>query len=110
MRGQLDRFLEILGGAEGDLLARLDLDRLARGRIAAHARGALANLQNTKADETDTIALLKVLGDESHQVAEKGFGLLLRHLMILGERGGEMLQAYGIHLRLGCGSRLSGHL
>src|SRR6202035_303626 len=41
-----DRFLEFLGGAEGDLLAGLDLDGFAGGRIAAHARGALAYLQD----------------------------------------------------------------
>src|SRR5258706_15567761 len=43
-----DRFLEFLGGTEGDFLASLDLDRFARGRIAAHARGALAGLQNAQ--------------------------------------------------------------
>ena len=41
-----DGFLELLGGAEGHLLARLDLDRLAGGRIAAHAGGPLAHHQN----------------------------------------------------------------
>jgi hypothetical protein len=37
-------FLELFGCAEGDLLARLYLDRLAGGRIASHARGSLADL------------------------------------------------------------------
>jgi hypothetical protein len=32
-----DGFFEFLGGAKGDLLAGLDLDRLAGGGIAAHA-------------------------------------------------------------------------
>jgi hypothetical protein len=44
-------FFEFLGGAEGDLLAGLDFDRFAGGRVAAHAGGALAHLQNTQADQ-----------------------------------------------------------
>jgi len=39
-----DRFLEFLGGAESDLLARLDLNGLSGGGIATHARGALPHL------------------------------------------------------------------
>src|SRR3954468_8996210 len=90
-----DRFLELLGSAEGDLLARLDLDRLTRGRVAAHARGALADLQNAETDEANADALLEVLCDEIDEVAEKGFRLLLRHLMVLGQRGGEVLETDG---------------
>jgi hypothetical protein len=37
-----DRHLEFLTGAEGDFLARLDLERLAGHRIATHASGAFA--------------------------------------------------------------------
>src|SRR5262245_25196830 len=39
-----DRFLQLLGDAERDLLARLDLDRLAGGGVAPHAGRALAHL------------------------------------------------------------------
>src|SRR5439155_8736612 len=49
----LDRFLEVLGGAESDFLAGLDLDGLTSRGIAAHAGGALAYLQDTKAVEAD---------------------------------------------------------
>ena len=56
-----DGFFEFLGGAEGDLLAGLDFDRLAGGRIPAHAGGALAHLQNTQADQADAIPFLEVL-------------------------------------------------
>src|SRR5215510_5163730 len=45
-RFRLDRFLQLFGGAEGHLLAGLDLDRLTGGGIATHARGALAHLQD----------------------------------------------------------------
>src|SRR6185437_13102268 len=50
-RKALDGFLQFLGGAEGDLLARLDLDRFAGRGIAAHARGALAHLQDAQSVE-----------------------------------------------------------
>src|SRR5581483_1552746 len=59
-----DRFLQLLGGAEGDLLRRLDLDRLAGGGVAAHARGALADLEDAEPNDADALALLQVLGDQ----------------------------------------------
>src|ERR1043166_6820267 len=96
-----DRFLQLLGGAEGNLLARLDLDRLAGRGIAAHARGALAHLKHAEADEANAIALLQMLGDEIDKIAEEGFGLLLRHLMALSQRGGEVLEADGVLLGFG---------
>src|SRR6266849_1085226 len=90
--GALHRFLELLGGAEGDFLARLDLDRLAGRRVAAHAGGALAHLQNAEAADADAVALLEVLGHQADKVAEDRLGLLFRHLMGFREIGGEMLQ------------------
>src|ERR1700761_4071539 len=67
----LDRFLQFLGGAEGDLLARLDLDGFARRRIAAHAGGALAHDENAQTVETDAGALLQMLGDRRDRVVEE---------------------------------------
>src|SRR5262245_5158879 len=61
-----DRLLELLGGAERDLLARLDLDRLAGGRIASHARRALPDLQDAEPADADAVALLQVLADVGH--------------------------------------------
>src|SRR6187551_163494 len=49
---------EFLRGAERDLLARLDLDRFAGRGVAAHAGGALANLQDAEAADADPVALL----------------------------------------------------
>ena len=88
----VDSFLELLGGAEGNLLARLDLDRLAGRGIAAHARGALADHEDAEPVEADAVALLEVLGEEADQIAEKGLGLLLRHFMVAGQSGGELLE------------------
>ena len=69
----------------------------------------LRTTQNAETDETNAVALLEVLGDEIDQVAENGFRLLLRHLVVSGQCGGEVLETDGIHLGLGCGSGLSGH-
>src|SRR4051812_13203796 len=90
-----DGFLQLLGRAEGDLLAGLDVDRLAGGGIAPHAGGALANLENAETHDADSLALLQVLGDARHQVAENGFSLLLRQFMFFGQCRREMLERNG---------------
>src|SRR5262245_19177284 len=87
-----DGFLEFLGGPEGDLLRRLDLDRLAGRRIAAHAGSALAYHQDPQPADADAIALLEMLGHQTDEITEHGFSLLLRQLMRLRQIGGEMLQ------------------
>src|SRR3954452_18532456 len=94
-KARLDGFLEFLGGAEGDLLAGLDLDRLAGGGVAAHARGALANLQDAEADDADAFALLEMLGHARYQIAEDGLGLLLRQFVLFGQCRREMLERNG---------------
>src|SRR6202521_2907160 len=91
----LDRFLEFLGGAEGDLLARLDLDRLAGGRIAPHASGALADLKDAETADAEAVAFLQVLRHQADEVAENRFGLLFCHFMGNGKGGGDMLQGNG---------------
>src|SRR5262245_39398133 len=58
----LDGFLQLLRGAEGDLLAGLDLG-LARRGVAPHARRTLANLEDAKAAHADAAALLQVSCD-----------------------------------------------
>src|SRR3954447_3436433 len=90
-----DGFLQLLGGAEGDLLAGFDVDRFAGGGIAAHAGGALAHLEDAEADNTDALALLEMLGDARDQGAQNGFGLLLRQLMLFRQRCREMLERDG---------------
>src|SRR3977135_3303932 len=72
-----DGFLQLLRGAERDLLARLDLDRLAGRRVAAHARGALAHLQDAEPADADARTALEVLGDCRDHLFEHGHDLLL---------------------------------
>ena len=43
-----DRFLEIFGSAERDLLAGLDLDGLTGRGIASHAGGAMPDLEDAQ--------------------------------------------------------------
>src|SRR5216683_4520863 len=93
---RLDGFFELLGGAEGHLLAGLDLDRFAGRRVAPHAGGALAHLEDAEAADADAVALLEVLGYQADQIAEHRLGLLLRHFMGFREIRGEMLQGHGI--------------
>src|SRR6202171_209437 len=72
-----DGFLELLGRAEGDLLAGLDVDRFAGGRVAAHAGGALAYLQDAEADDADAVALLQMLSHPADHGVQDGLSLLL---------------------------------
>ena len=88
-------FLEFLGRAEGNLLAGLDLNRFAGGGVAAHAGGALANLEDAEPDDADALALLQVLGDAANQVAQDLFGLLLGQFLVFGDRRRQMLQRDG---------------
>src|SRR6266478_2429859 len=82
---RLDGFLQFLRGAKRDLLARLDLDRLAGRGIAAHARGALAHLQDAETANPDAVALLQVLDDDVDHAAEDRLGLLLGKLVTFGD-------------------------
>src|SRR4029079_15687940 len=82
LREASDRFLELLGGSECNLLRRLDLDRFASGGVAAHTRRTPTDLQDAEAGHTHLVALLQVLDngvDESAQEFRSGF---LRHLML----------------------------
>src|SRR5690348_5600577 len=99
-----DRLFEFFRGAEGHFLRGLDLHRLTRRRVAAHAGGALAHHENAETDEANAIAFLEVLGEAGHQVVEQSFGLLLRHVVALGQFGREMFRRDGGLLGFcGCG-------
>src|SRR5690606_38224282 len=90
-----DRFLEFLGGAEGNLLRRLDLDLLAGRRVAAHAGGALTHLKDTEPANANALAFLEALDHQADHVAEDSLGSLLRHIVVLRQFGGEMLKGDG---------------
>src|SRR5437764_10478348 len=94
-RRVLDGFLEFLGRTEGDLLAGLDVDRLAGSGVAAHAGGALADLEDAEADNADALALLQVLGDLADHVVQDGLSLLLRQFLLFGDRRRQVLQRDG---------------
>jgi hypothetical protein len=92
---RIDCFLQFLGGAEGDALACLDLDRFARRRVAAHAGGALAHHENAESAEADALPALQMFHDQTDRVAEDGFGLLLCDLVIFRDLRGNMFQRDG---------------
>src|SRR5579871_789725 len=89
-----DRLLQLLGGAEGDLLAGLDLDGFASGRVPSHARCTLPHLQNAQAADADPVALLQVLPDQSDQVVQDRLGLLLRNGVGFGKLRRQVLQRH----------------
>jgi hypothetical protein len=60
--------LRSFAGAEGGLLRSLDVDRLAGRRIATHASGALAHLQDAEAGDLHPLAPLQVLNDEAEEL------------------------------------------
>src|SRR3977135_3012362 len=100
---ELDCFLEILGDAEGDLLRRLDLDRLAGRRVAAHACRTVAHLKDAEARDADLVALLEMLHDQTDEVFEGAGGVLLGHARLLGQLGRYLGKRYGWNGRFGCG-------
>jgi hypothetical protein len=112
----LHRFLGFLGRPERDLLAGLDLGRLASRRVPSRPSGTLSAPGECRARSVGPIALLEVPGRERHQVAQHGLGLLLWQVMAVRQGGGQMLERDG-HLRrgfrrggglLGCGGGFLG--
>src|SRR5260370_18368584 len=99
---ELGCFLEILGDAEGDLLRRLDLDRLAGRRVAAHARRTIADLKDAEARDADLVAFLEVLHDQTDEVFEGAGGVLLGHAGLLGQFGRDLGKRNGRNGRFGC--------
>src|SRR4051794_14765797 len=86
------RFFEFFRGPESDLLTGFDVDGLASRRIAPFTGCALAHLQDPKPAYANAVALLEMLGHQTDQVAEHGFRLLFRHLVVLRQIGGKMFQ------------------
>src|SRR5439155_12337959 len=76
---------EFLARTEARHLARLDLDLLARLRVAADASLALADRERAEADQRDAIALLQRLGDAVDQRIQRLAGSRLADLRVLGD-------------------------
>jgi len=89
---RLDRELQLLGCAKCDLLACLDLDRFAGGRIPAHSSWPLPDLKDTKTSNPNAFALLEVLGNEADQAVQQVHPLPFRQLMVLCQSSREMLE------------------
>jgi len=90
---RLDRELQLLGCAKCDLLACLDLDRFAGGRIPAHSSWPLPDLKDTKTSNPNAFALLEVLGNEADQPIKQGHPLPFRQLMVLRQPSREVLES-----------------
>ena len=58
-------------------------------------RAARFRTEDAEAGQADFVAPLQMAGGERHQIAEHGLGLLLRDLVAVGQRGGEVLECDG---------------
>ncbi len=67
----------------------------AGGGVAAHAGGALADLEDAEPHDTDALALLQVFCDLADHVGQDRLGGLLRQVMFLGQRCCQMLECDG---------------
>src|SRR3954465_10515495 len=73
----VDRLLELFAGLEANALARLDVDRLAGGRVPALARRPLGNVEAAEARDLGGLAGLQGQGDGVEHRLESGRGLSL---------------------------------
>ena len=87
--------LSSLAARKATFLLALIWIGFAGGGVAAHAGGALADLQDAEADDADALALLQVFGDLGDHVGQDGLGLLLGQFMVLGDRRRQMLERDG---------------
>src|SRR3954471_13687358 len=88
-----DRLLQLLGRPEGNLLAGLDLDLLASGRIASEPGGTRTDLEDPKTVDPDLGPLRQVFGEGLHELAQHGLDPALWQLMAFRQVGCHLLQA-----------------
>src|ERR1700722_8755252 len=86
-----DCFFEFFRRAEGDFLARLDLNCFAGCGVAAHAGGALADLENAEAANTNALAFFQMLDDLADQTREDGLRLFFRQFVVFRKACSKML-------------------
>src|SRR6185436_8276431 len=80
-----DGFLEGLRDGEADLLACRNLDRLARLRVAPHARLHLAKPEDPESGDFHVLAFFHALRDRLDQTVQQLVDLLAAHLAALGK-------------------------
>ena len=73
----LNALFQLLGGPEGDLLAGLDLNRLARRRVPPHSGRQRSHLQNAETGQADFVAILEMPHCRSDQIAQQRLSVLL---------------------------------
>src|SRR5919202_696890 len=88
-----DRLLQLLRRPEGNLLAGLDLDLLAGRRVAPQPGCTRAHLEDPEAGDPNFGAVLQVLGEGLHELAQHGLDLTLWHVVAIGQAGRQLLQA-----------------
>jgi hypothetical protein len=86
-----DRHLEFFCGAKSDFLARLDLNLLARRRVAPDPGSAIPHLQNSESGNLHALTILQVLGDEPDKIFEHLLAMLLRKLVLFSQSIGQVL-------------------
>ena len=91
----LYRFFQFLRRPERDLLAGFDLDGLAGRRVATHPGRPLPHLKDAETGQPDFVTLFQMAGGQRYQIAQHCFSLLLRDVMAVGQRGGEVLECDG---------------
>ena len=85
-----DCHLEFFGGAERDLLTRLNLNLLACCRIAADAGSTVPHLQDPESSNLDALTIPQVLSDEADEILEHLLALLFGKLMLLRKSIGQV--------------------
>src|SRR5215469_2432219 len=82
-----DCVLQRLGGGETQPRPRRNLDLLARGRIAPHARLGLALAEDTEAGQPQRSFLLEFADDQRVDFLERALRLLLRYSDLVSQIG-----------------------
>ena len=68
---ELDGFFQFFGCSESDFLAGPNLNCLAGRRVSAHASSSFSNLQDAEPRNSDSFALLQMLGDQTDEVVQE---------------------------------------
>jgi hypothetical protein len=73
----------------------ISLNCLAGRRIAPHASGSFSNLQDAEPRNSDSFALLQMLGYQTDEVIQEFASRAFRHLVFFGQSSGELVERNG---------------